>query len=67
MEEENLRKIVRLLCRENQADLGTFVFPLSPSYFLFFSSYFFFNECGRTVHYVAFIFIPHNIWKKILP
>ena len=42
MEEENLRKIVRLLCRENQADLGTFVFPLSPSYFLFFSSYFFF-------------------------
>ena len=42
MEEENLRKIVRLLCRENQADLGTFVFPLSPSYFLFFSSHFFF-------------------------
>ena len=41
MEEENLRKIIRLPCRENQANLGFFVFPLNPLYFLFFSSFFF--------------------------
>ena len=27
MAKENLRKIVRLLCRENQLDLGTLSFP----------------------------------------
>ena len=42
MEEENLRKIVRLLCRENQADLGTFVPSLKPIIFSFLFFLFFF-------------------------
>ena len=42
MEEENLRKIVRLLCRENQADLGTFVPSLKPIIFSFLFFFFFF-------------------------